>query len=562
MGCNSSTVRHAHKADVAYQKKYGKPRPAIEHVVVLMLENRTFDNLLGVFMERRMQKGEVKPSRWDVHAQAGKTLYQHCNKVVPRGKGENDAVEFPVWSCDPEKEDIHSKAALRVPNGDPAEKYEMLNLCMFGKGDPKKEDPMTFEGFAQQYYEREMHDKEELGEEWAGKTDFEARRSPAMHVYLPEQLPVVTELAETFGVSDTYFASAPCQTWPNRLFATAGHCYGYVNNLVDTGKLYDHDKIDKEGTLKRVLQFEDESLFNKLLHHGINWGIYAGDFPLVSAHNLRLNEDPRCLTRLYGYDDFLEHAKAGDLPQFSWVEPQYLVSSEGDLPTDMHPPHSVNPGQKLIAEMYNALRTNDEAWSKTLFIINCDEGVGVFDHVPPPAAKPPKAHYKHTFYGQGHPSEAFARDPFSRYGTRTLCLLVSPFLDAGAVVRPDEKYSEYPFDHTSVIRTVFDLFVSPDCHLQDRDKIAPSLCPYLRESARTDLGPKTIKVPEVQKAEATEIGKALDGLDDLKEGKTHPVKFLSSCLKEGSLHKGLTEAYNFVANPVNKGRKVVNDIKN
>ena len=58
-----------------------------------------------------------------------------------------------------------------------------------------------------------------------------------MHVYLPEQMHVVTELATAFK-GDTYLCYAPCQTWPNRMFMHCGHCYGYVDNTADVGEPY------------------------------------------------------------------------------------------------------------------------------------------------------------------------------------------------------------------------------------------------------------------------------------------------------------------------------------
>merc|ERR1719387_1233611 len=74
-------------------------------------------------------------------------------------------------------------------------------------------------------------------------------------------------------------------------------------------------------------------------------------------------------------------------------------------------------------------------------------------------------------------------------------IIASPFVEAGSVIRPDES-SEYPFDHTSIIRTVFDLFCGTDEHLARRDKIAPSLAPCLgRTDPRPDLGPKKMHMP-------------------------------------------------------------------
>jgi len=558
-----------------FLEKYGKPRPDVEHVVVLMLENRTFDNIFGVFMDRRYQSGEIERSSWD---QDGQPLYEYSNKVT---RDDEDTIEkiksvsddagcygfcekvlhslhhaahmspiqvnqylparrkhkqtgtgkkhdFKVWSRNPDTEDIYSEEAMGMPNGDPAEKFHLLNMCLFEKlhVEPDEMDKPTMGGFAQQYYVLEqahvekqykhnatllhqmklkltlhgMQNMEEEIERWPDSTDFEKKRSPAMHVYLPEQMGVFTQLATAFGLSDTYFASCPCQTWPNRLFAANGHCYGYVNNLAFSGELYDEEPNMTFGTIRRLHQFKNHTLFNRLRHAGVEWSIFAGDWSLALLINSAMH-DPTSLKRLYKYDQFKEHVDKSQLPEFTWIEPQFLESG-GKPPNDMHPPHNTLYAQELVADVYNTLRSNEELWKKTLFIVNCDEGVGIFDHVKPPLAPHPGEYTTagYTFIDQQRPRFLYS-NPFKRYGTRTPCLLASPLLDPGSVVRPDRKLSAtpegklYPFDHTSVIRTVLDLFVGTEYFLTERDRQAPSFAPYLRQTAREDLGPTDVELP-------------------------------------------------------------------
>merc|ERR1712070_891433 len=97
-------------------------------------------------------------------------------------------------------------------------------------------------------------------------------------------------------------------------------------------------------------------------------------------------------------------------------------------------------------------------------------------------------------------------NPFNRYGTRTPCLLASPLLNPGSVVRPDNN-EQYPFDHCSIIRTLLDLFVSPDEYLTERDRLAPSLAPYLLSKPRRDLGPKQLPYRMPGKDDPTMRGK-------------------------------------------------------
>jgi len=242
------------------------------------------------------------------------------------------------------------------------------------------------------------------------------------------------------------------------------------------------------GTARRLLQFTNTVVFDKLLNNGVEYSIYAGDCPLAIALSRQLNGTDE-MERVYNYEDFGSHVEAGCLAPFTWIEPQYLKHGDS-FPNDMHPPHNVLHAQKLVADVYNKLRSNEETWAKTLFIVNCDEGVGVFDHVPPPAAPHPCKGENHWFIDQVRPNK-MGMNPFERYGTRTPCLLASPLLNPGSVVRPDDD-EDYPFDHCSVIRTLFDLFISPDVNLTERDKYAPSFAPYLLSKARADLGPKEL----------------------------------------------------------------------
>lgn len=478
-----------------------------------------------------MNKGEVKPSQWDVNYKAGKRLYKdYANVVRPRGpNGEERGgrpEKFPVWSRDPSKENIYSHEAMGVPNGDPAEKFDLLNMCLFEDIDPEVDAPVTFGGFAQEYYEREMHDLENLGHTFDDRTDFAKKRSPAMHVFLPEQVGVFTQLVEEFGCSDTYFSSAPCQTWPNRHFVMTGHCYGYVNNLADSGTMYDHDKMKVPQTMHRLLQFTSPVIFDKLLEHGVEYSIYAGDCPLSVALSRNLNGTDE-LERVYDYEDFKRHVQLGRLAPYTFIEPSYLKHGD-DLPNDMHPPHNVKHAQSLVARTYNALRSNPHTWSKTLFIVNCDEGVGVFDHVPPPAAPNPNAGENHWFGStvDQEPPESWKSHPFERYGTRVPCVLASPLLEKGSVIRPSAEFANtppgwegdevLPFDHCSVIRTVFDLFVGVDYHLTDRDLYAPSIAPYLLSEARRegrDLGP--LKLDE---------SRPMDGYDPAAKREKHGMR--------------------------------------
>ena len=82
-----------------------------------------------------------------------------------------------------------------------------------------------------------------------------------MHYFTPDQVPVISQLARAFGVSDRWHASAPCQTWPNRFFAHAGTAAGYVNNS------------------PTHFPYLMETVFNRLDSVRQSWRIYFHDAP-------------------------------------------------------------------------------------------------------------------------------------------------------------------------------------------------------------------------------------------------------------------------------------------
>jgi phospholipase C len=142
--------------------------------------------------------------------------------------------------------------------------------------------------------------------------------------------------------------------------------------------------------------------------------------------------EPHNVARYFYIDEFFDDARGAEeeFPQFSLVEPAYTSFAENDD----HPPHDIMRSQKLIADVYNAIRANDALWKSTLLVIFYDEHGGFYDHVEPPAAILPDDH--HDEYS------------FDQLGVRVPALLVSPWVDA--------RVEHTVFDHTSVLRYLSD----------------------------------------------------------------------------------------------------------
>jgi phospholipase C len=389
----------------------------IAHVVVLMLENRSFDCLLG----------RLYPKSANFEGLSGNEF------------NEWNGTKYQVWTSP----DPLNSASASIPTPDPEELFVDMTAQIFGTGHPPP-SRANMSGFAANYMTKP------------------AGRDPkaVMHGFTAPQLPVLSTLARAFGVSDRWHASAPNQTWPNRFFAHTGTAGGYVNN--EPLKLHNM-----------------ETVFNRLTQKQRSWRIYNHDVPQAVALARLWSELP---DHLYSFeDDFMTHAMAGKLPNYSFIEPRYFSSlSLNRMPNDQHPPHDVAYGERLIARCYDAIR-NGKGWAQTLFIITYDEHGGIYDHVPPPSAVSP----------DNLRPDGFA---FDRYGVRVPAVLVSPWIPPGSIVRPPAG-SKYPFDHTSIIATLSKLFDLGN--FTERDKAAPHLLDALSLSAPTNNGPREVTLPTV-----------------------------------------------------------------
>lgn len=300
----------------------------IDHIVVLMLENRSFDCMLG----------RLYPTSAGFDGLQG-------NETNPDTSG----APVEVWSGAGTTPDI-----MRTPDPDPGELWTDMNLQIFGTGDVSPLPEATMKGFVRSYQQQTAQPPESY------------KPASVMHYFTPEQVPVISRLARQFAVSDRWHASAPCQTWPNRFFAHTATANGYVNNEPPH------------------FPYEMPTIFNRFDAIGMaeGWKVYFHDMP----QSLTLAELWLHLDRFRFYDEFRQDAQRGTLAPYSFIEPRYFADTA--LPNDEHPPHIVTLGEQLIADVYNCLR-NGPAWSKTLLIITYDEHGGCFDHVAPPPATPP-----------------------------------------------------------------------------------------------------------------------------------------------------------------------------
>lgn len=345
---------------------------AIDHVVVLMLENRSFDHMLGFLYA---PEGNVSPTGAAFEGLTGK-------ETNPDPSGQPVMVSQATTS---------TANLYYLPGADPGEGYDATNLQVYGNeaatGQP------TNAGFVTDYASTLAWESKDPS--WSvlpGTVDTEI-----MIMFTPETLPVLSGLAKGFAVCDQWFSSAPTETLPNRAFVCTGTSQGHMDDNTKT--------------------FTAPSIFASLGAKGVSWTVYGYTSPPLTRNTFTdiTNEAD---SHFGLFSDFTAAAANGSLAAFSFLEPSW--ESTGN---SQHPNYDVALGEQFIHDVYYAVR-NGPAWASTLLVITYDEHGGCYDHVPPPTgATPPDS----------TPGE-YGFD-FKRFGVRVPTVLVSPLIEAGTVFR-------------------------------------------------------------------------------------------------------------------------------
>jgi phospholipase C len=423
----------------------------LDHIVVLMFENRSFDNLLG-FLYR---PGEVR----SFEGVAGRNL----SNPIPAYARQAEFGRVPV----------HPAQDMDTPDPDSGEEYPHTNTQLFGAVSPEENRFMTvdkmlppfnapanpalaptMDGFVTDYINNFRTA--------TGRLPSYDEYAQIMSCYTPEQMPVLSTLAKGFACFDHWFCEVPSQTFTNRSFFHAGTSSGFVLN---------HPEANF------VLRNDAETIFNRLEAAHLSWRVYFDPLQLVSAtglvHARRLA--PFFATHFASTAEFYDDAARGKLPAYAFIEPNMIPPH-----SDMHPPGysrarrffpflprpaALRGGESLLAKVYEAVRTSATSggsnYQNTLLIVTFDEHGGTYDHVPPPRVPPPDP-------GAPAGQMGFA---FDRSGLRIPTLAISAWVDAGTVVTQE-------FRSTSVIRTLRERW-SLGPPLTQRDAIAPDIAHVL-----------------------------------------------------------------------------------
>ena len=379
----------------------------IDHFVVCMFENRSFDNLLGYLYDpNHLPNENIPPNNPPTFDGLAFAPYENSDPQVNGGNPVPAQNGTSSWGG-------HSPNV--VPNPDPGEAYAEVDEQMATIANP------TMSGFLSNYVKKVS-------------VPDDARQ--IMQSFSPNQVPVLSALARAFAVSDAWFSSVPTQTWPNRGFTHCGSSAGYIDN--------DH-----------IVPYSIATIFDVLSKKKISWNVFANTLYTPSLTHLQFVD---LYTQFGGhfasFNDFERRCAqpanatpSKKLPSYSFIEPRFLA--ERDLPhlnvlhsESYHPPRNVGPCEQFLARLYKAVRTCAYR-DRILLLILFDEHGGCYDHaIPPAGAQPPK------------PNPTAGGFKFDRFGPRVPAIAISSYVRPGTVFR--STTTNVPYDHTSILSTLRD----------------------------------------------------------------------------------------------------------
>jgi phospholipase C len=448
----ADTVAAAQRLACAYQagslpsETQGASYPSgaaipVDHILVLMLENRSFDHYFSRLPQYGQPDVEVAPSTY----------------TNPDGMGGTVAP------------------------------YHDTQLCLV---DTNHE----WAGSHQQYDSGAMDGFYTTNNGWGTAPPHPVGNSlsgaRALAYYDSTDIPFYYWLANEFAVADHYHAALLGPTWPNRMFLYASTSRGVTDStivdFVDQAGACTADSACPgaaagacvNGSCKGTCQVDSDcgldvpagtcdvagggdcmqvgrTIFDYMEQRQLDWKVYSSGTPgwaVILATWLQYRA-----AHQFTLADYLADAAAGTLPQVAFIDPTDLGNEvyNGD---DEHPPAMPQGGQSFSATVIDAL-TRSPAWSSSALFLTYDEHGGFWDHVPPPAACEPDDYA--PILEAGDPPGAF-----DQYGVRVPMTVVSPFAKQHYV-------GHGVYDHTSIIRFIQARFVLPALTARDANALVP-----------------------------------------------------------------------------------------
>jgi phospholipase C len=407
----------------------------ITHVFVMMMENRSFDHMLGMSGITGTDAETGQPTQ--INGLTGSE-----SNSTWAGKFSVKPGALDMMPVDPGHEFLDT--LVQLTGKDTASEW-MKNPGPYPPSGTTEDNS----GFAQSYLDN------------GGPDLFQV-----MKCFGPGELPVLQQLAKEFAVCDQWFSSLPGPTWPNRFFAHAATS-GNLDDSPTQGDIAKWELAPSAG-----FGFHNGTIYDALNSRGIRYKLYSADeYPVVSGLKGVSND----------FDIGSMESMVGDIkdPDFAnifyiHIEPFYAVFTDYQHGNSQHPVGSVAMGEAWIKQIYEIIR-NSPVWERSMLILTWDEHGGFYDHCAPPVAVPPgdpddDSHNKHGFR-------------FDRLGVRVPAIVISPWI-------PKNIIDHRIYDHSSIPATI-ERFTGID-PLTQRDRYANSVTTLLTLPAPRTDAPTTL----------------------------------------------------------------------
>ena len=323
----------------------------VNHVIVMMQENHSFDNYLGALPYAPGSPYHPGPCAAGDNqcvdalscTSSGGALT--CTNSNPEADGSPAVAAFhdPRFCVSPDLD--HSWVGV----------HQEINLA-----DPNNTLNGSNDGFVS------LNDVTEQIDSGESATDDDT-----MGFYTQADLPFYYSLAQTFALDDRYFASAPTQTVPNRMYLYAATSFGHLVTTVGESipPVPGYEPIN--GTILDLLD-----------NANVSWGEYVetGGLTELGIPYGALFRFPPTPPHFQTVDEFKTQAAAGTLPSVAFVD--FSINNSE------HPPFDIRAGEAQVASIINAVRTGPN-WKDSIIFWTYDEHGGAYDHVVPPAAVSP-----------------------------------------------------------------------------------------------------------------------------------------------------------------------------
>ncbi|MFL5862760.1 MAG: alkaline phosphatase family protein [Solirubrobacteraceae bacterium] len=397
----------------------------IKHIVVVMMENRSFDHMLG-YLSLPDAAGVVPNA--EINGLTGPDVNFNLGP---------DGTRIPITPFDADGNEVQRRGEALQKSLDPDHSPHGVATQLGAKG---ADGAYPMDGFVRA---------------------FASSRNPTagvgkdlwivpMGYYTGKDLPAYDFLARNYCVCDNWHSSIPGDTWPNRLYSLAAtnaeaaredffekikHLFASMplgNAPIFNVRTFTHEL---QPTQWRWYSHDPATLrAADGYYRDLDKGLMRGNFAYFDRKKMSFAtealEDP-----IVGHDSFLDDAAKGQLRDVSWIDPNFIDLRILDPNSnDDHPPTDIRAGQAFILEIYDALARSPH-WEDTMLVVVYDEHGGFYDHVSPPPVDD----------GSGYPS----------LGVRVPAMIVGP--------RVSNTVCHETLDHTVLIKTILTRFAAdPD----------------------------------------------------------------------------------------------------